>query len=216
MERACSLVRICFCQVRRQPAGEPVGAERFCLCSPSSSASGRRLDLPIPSSSGRCGSPLLAAPRRLAIMSARKIGGGRVLGRAPPQQQTTPSSSPFPKRHSSLLQASSTSPAALSPSASSLSLDSSASTSHTSHDTQIQNDHLGSRISLDHALTGGNVAVEAAAVSARLICPICSEEMVSTMGCLPRIPTKRRSGHSAAVKPVWPLILKHALRTKTL
>ena len=67
----------------------------------------------------------------------------------------------YPQRSSSLL----------SPTASTVSVSSSVSTSQPSSDAQ----DLSSRVSLDH--TGDNNAVGAAAGS-RLVCPICNEDMV--------------------------------------
>ena len=90
-------------------------------------------------------------------MSGRKLGGGRVLGNS---NSLSPAAAVVPKRNSDLL----------SPSPSSISLDSSASTSHTSTEPQ----DLASRISLDQ-YDGGSAA---AAASSRLVCPICNEEMV--------------------------------------
>ena len=89
-------------------------------------------------------------------MSARKLGGGRVLGSG---ASLAPA---YPPRNSSLL----------SPSASSVSVDSSVSTSQPSTDAQ----DLSSRISLDHS--EDNNASPAAVVQSRLACPICNEEMV--------------------------------------
>ena len=91
-------------------------------------------------------------------MSGRKLGGGRVLGSG---RSLSPAVAALPKRNSALL----------SPSASSVSLNSSASTSHTSTEPQ----DLASRISLDQ-FDGASAAATAA--SSRLVCPICNEEMV--------------------------------------
>jgi rabenosyn-5 len=85
------------------------------------------------------------------------LGSGRSL---------SPGVSPLPKRNSSLLNAT------VSPSASSLSLDSSASTSQTSP----ENQDIASRISFDQ--NGSSSAAAAIAASSRLACPICNEEMV--------------------------------------
>lgn len=92
-------------------------------------------------------------------MSGRKIGGGRVLGSG---RSLSPAVALQPKRNSSLL----------SPSASSVSLNSSASTSHTSSEPQ----DLVSRISIDQSDGAG--AIAAATAASRLACPICNEEMV--------------------------------------
>lgn len=90
-------------------------------------------------------------------MSARKIGGGRVLGSG---RSLSPA---YPPRNSSLL----------SPSASTVSVSSSSSTPPS---TDAQD--ISSRISLDQS-DGGNVA--AAAANSRLACPICNEEMVTLL-----------------------------------
>ena len=97
-------------------------------------------------------------------MSARKLGGGRVLGSG---RSLSPSAAALPKRNSSLL----------SPSASTVSLDSSVSTSQQSTDGQ----DLSSRISLDQSDGAGPAATTTA--SSRLVCPICNEEMVGSQ-CL--------------------------------
>lgn len=93
----------------------------------------------------------------LGTMSGRKLGGGRVLGSG---RSVSPV---YPLRNSSLL----------SPSASTVSVSSSAST-QPSTDPQ----DISSRISLDQS-DGGNPA--AAAANSRLACPICSEEMVTLL-----------------------------------
>lgn len=93
-------------------------------------------------------------------MSARKLGGGRVLGSG---KNLAPSAT-YPARNSSLL----------SPSGSTLSVSSSASTSQPSTDAQ----DISSRISLDQSETE-NAAT--AAASSRLACPICNEEMVTLL-----------------------------------
>lgn len=87
-------------------------------------------------------------------MSARKLGGGRVLGSG---RSLSPA---LPPRNSSLL----------SPSTSSVSIDSS--TSQPSSDAQ----DLSSRISLD--TSDDSTAAAAAAAQAKLVCPICDEVMV--------------------------------------
>ena len=93
-------------------------------------------------------------------MSARKIGGGRVLGSG---RSLTPAAAAYPQRSSSLL----------SPSASTISVTSSISTSQPSSDAQ----DLSSRVSLDHT-DERNIVV--AAAGSRLVCPICNEDMVSS------------------------------------
>ncbi|MCJ1378629.1 carboxypeptidase Y-deficient [Xylographa soralifera] len=95
-------------------------------------------------------------------MSGRTIGGGRVLGSG---RSLSPAVALQPKRNSSLL----------SPSTSSVSLNSSASTSHTSTEPQ----DLSSRVSLDQHDGAG--AVLGAASTSRLVCPICNEEMVTLL-----------------------------------
>ncbi|MCJ1282206.1 carboxypeptidase Y-deficient [Xylographa opegraphella] len=95
-------------------------------------------------------------------MSGRKIGGGRVLGSG---RSLSPAVTLQPNRNSSLL----------SPSTSSVSLNSSASTSHTSTEPQ----DLSSRISLDQH-DGAGAALGAASTS-RLVCPICNEEMMTLL-----------------------------------
>jgi rabenosyn-5 len=102
-------------------------------------------------------------------MSGRKIGGGRVLGSG---RSLSPAAAPaaivHPKRNSSLL----------SPSASTVSLTSSASTSHTSSEPQ----DLVSRISLENEVPGGIPdAIAAASAASRLVCPICNEEMMTLL-----------------------------------
>ena len=99
-------------------------------------------------------------------MSSRKLGGGRVLGSG---RSLSPSAAAYPKRNSSLL----------SPSASTVSLDSSLSTSQQSAETQ----DISSRISLDQS-DGASAAAAAAASSSRLACPICNEEMVGSQSIL--------------------------------
>jgi len=92
-------------------------------------------------------------------MSARKLGGGRVLGSG---RSLSPA---YPPRNSSLL----------SPSASTVSVSSSSST-QPSTDPQ----DISSRISLDHS-DGGSAATAATAANPRLVCPICNEEMVTLL-----------------------------------
>lgn len=91
-------------------------------------------------------------------MGSRKLGGGRILGNG---QSISPAAAVFPPRNTSLL----------SPSASSVSVNSSASTSQQSIDLS----DFTSRISLEQ--NDENSAAVAAAYS-RLVCPICNEEMV--------------------------------------
>ena len=90
-------------------------------------------------------------------MSARKIGGGRILGSG---RSLSPA---YPPRNSSLL----------SPSASTVSVSSSSSTQPS---TDVQD--ISSRVSLDHN-DGSNAATVVAA--SRLVCPICNEEMVTLL-----------------------------------
>ena len=90
-------------------------------------------------------------------MSARKIGGGRILGSG---RSLSPA---LPPRSLSLL----------SPSASTVSVSSSSST-QPSTDAQ----DISSRISLDQS---DGSTTTAAAASSRLVCPICSEEMVTLL-----------------------------------
>lgn len=92
-------------------------------------------------------------------MSARKLGGGRVLGSG---RSLSPA---YPPRNSSLL----------SPSASTVSVSSSSST-QPSTDPQ----DISSRISLDQS-DGANGGSPATAAGARLACPICNEEMVTLL-----------------------------------
>ena len=109
-------------------------------------------------------SPSLAPSRHelayLTDMSARKLGGGRVLGSG---KNLSPALSPLPKQNT-----------LLSPSASSVSLASSASAS--TPPTDNHDESLLARISVEHSSEAGNAA--AAAASSRLVCPICNEEMV--------------------------------------
>ena len=119
-------------------------------------------------------------------MSGRKLGGGRVLGSG---ANLSPSPSPLAKqrvpnaslqRNGSLQSDASLQPNAslLSPSTSTVSLDSSRASSTPPTDNLDQD--LASRISLEqgNALTSNGAAAVAAAGS-RLVCPICNEEMVS-------------------------------------
>lgn len=93
------------------------------------------------------------------IMSRRTLGGGRVLGN--PSALTTPS--PQPKR-------------VLSPTASSVSLNSQAA-SQLSTETQ----DLTSRISIENGES--SISAAPAAPGAELSCPICSEQMVCLFLC---------------------------------
>ena len=90
----------------------------------------------------------------VAMAARRSLGGGRVLGPAPP-----------PKPVAAIR-----SPAILSPSESSVSLSSQTSSTPIS----TENEDLTSRIALDEQGT----AQAAAAASSRMVCPICNEEMV--------------------------------------
>lgn len=89
-------------------------------------------------------------------MSGRKLGGGRILGNG---KSLAPPAPPAHQRSSSDL---------ISPSESTLSL----SSSGTSPLPEQIGQDLGSRVSLEN---GGGVT----AASSKLVCPICSEEMVS-------------------------------------
>lgn len=91
-------------------------------------------------------------------MSSRKLGGRRVLGNG---SELTPASAEYPRRSSSLL----------SPSASSISVTSSASTSQPSTDPQ----DLSSHVSFEHSDENNAASI---APSPRLACPICNDEMV--------------------------------------
>ncbi|KAK7887370.1 carboxypeptidase Y-deficient [Exophiala xenobiotica] len=100
-------------------------------------------------------------------MSKRTIGGGRVLGSGrtlgppiPPPKST----SPIP-------------PHVLSPSASTLSLNTSESGASTPPSSDPQD--IAARVSLDHG--GPDLAAAAAAAGDRLVCPICNEEMVTLL-----------------------------------
>lgn len=94
-------------------------------------------------------------------MSARKLGGGRVLGGG---QSLSTNVATFPQRNISFL----------SPTASSVSVNSSRSTSQQSLDPE----NLSSRVSLEQS-DDRNAAAVAAATS--LVCPICNEETVSSV-----------------------------------
>lgn len=98
-------------------------------------------------------------------MSRRTLGGGRVLGSGRSITPTVPPKSPTPL------------PAhVLSPSASSLSLNSASGIS-TPPSSEPQD--IASRVSLDHAVPDFNAA--AAAAGDRMVCPICNEEMVTLL-----------------------------------
>lgn len=100
-------------------------------------------------------------------MSRRTIGGGRVLGSG----RTLGPAAPPPKSTSPL-------PAhVLSPSASSLSLNTSESGNSTPPSSDPQD--IAARVSLDHGASGLSMA--AAAAADRLVCPICNEEMVTLL-----------------------------------
>lgn len=90
-------------------------------------------------------------------MSRRTLGGGRVLGSGKSLSAAGPQ----------------TKPRVLSPSASSVSLNSQASASQFSSETQ----DITSRISLENGDT--SISAAPAASGANLVCPICNEEMVS-------------------------------------
>ncbi|KIX04146.1 uncharacterized protein Z518_07700 [Rhinocladiella mackenziei CBS 650.93] len=100
-------------------------------------------------------------------MSRRTIGGGRVLGSvrtlgppAPPPKST----SPLPTH-------------VLSPSASSLSLNTFGSGNSTPPSSDPQD--IAARVSLDHGAP--DLPMPAAAATDRLVCPICNEEMVTLL-----------------------------------
>ncbi|KAH8694987.1 putative vacuolar segregation protein [Talaromyces proteolyticus] len=95
-------------------------------------------------------------------MARRVLGGGRVLGSGKNLSPATSTPSPQPKAH-------------LSPSASSLSLNSQASASQFSSEAQ----DLTSRISLDNGET--SISAAPAVSGSQLACPICSEEMVTLL-----------------------------------
>lgn len=102
-----------------------------------------------------------------SAMSKRTIGGGRVLGSGrtlgPPVPPPKPTS-PLPAH-------------VLSPSASSLSLNTSESEASTPPSSDPQD--IAARVSLDHG--GPDLSVAAAAAGDRLVCPICNEEMVTLL-----------------------------------
>lgn len=91
-------------------------------------------------------------------MSTRRLGGGRILGSG---KNLSPAAAALPPRTTSLQ----------SPSASSISVNSSVSTSTDPQD-------LNSRVSFDQIEDNGSPAAPAAST---LFCPICNEEMVYTL-----------------------------------
>ncbi|GAQ36810.1 vacuolar segregation protein [Aspergillus niger] len=99
-------------------------------------------------------------------MPRRTLGGGRVLGPANARSPSAliPSPQPSNPRHLTL-----------SPSASSVSLNSQASASQVSSEAQ----DLTSRISLENG--SASIPAAPAAAGAQLACPICSEEMVTLL-----------------------------------
>ena len=96
-------------------------------------------------------------------MSRRTLGGGRVLGSG---KSLSPAVPPAQKPHAHNLY--------LSPSASTLSLGSGVSTPPSS-----ESQDLTSRISVDHVDT--SLASAAAAADAKMVCPICNEQMVTLL-----------------------------------
>jgi rabenosyn-5 len=96
-------------------------------------------------------------------MSRRTLGGGRVLGSG---KSLSPAVQPVQKPQAQNLY--------LSPSASTLSLGSGVSTPPSS-----ESQDLTSRISVDHGDT--SLASAAAAAGAKMVCPICNEEMVTLL-----------------------------------
>lgn len=102
-------------------------------------------------------------------MSARKLGGGRVLGSG---KALAPPRPPQHQRTSDLI----------SPSASTLSLSSGESSGLATSPLPDRSQDLSSVVSLQN----GTTAV--AAASSKLVCPICAEEMVSTLDCSLRFP----------------------------
>lgn len=130
-------------------------------------------------------------------MSARKLGGGRVLGSG---KGLTPAAAGYPQRTSSLL----------SPSASTISVNSTASTSQLSTDAQ----DLSSRVSLDQRDETNNAAADS-----RLACPICDEEMVRMLqDVMVPYPVDALIGDAATTQQVtlkisWPLPVLMAVQT---
>ncbi|PGH23098.1 hypothetical protein AJ80_02872 [Polytolypa hystricis UAMH7299] len=98
-------------------------------------------------------------------MSRRTLGGGRVLGSGRSLAPAAPTPPPPPPKAARTL----------SPSASSVSLNSQTSASQLSSDTQ----DIFSRISLENG--GSSISRGAAAPGTRLACPICDEEMVTLL-----------------------------------
>ncbi|KAL8703298.1 MAG: hypothetical protein Q9201_003512 [Fulgogasparrea decipioides] len=92
-------------------------------------------------------------------MSARKLGAGRILGSG---KNLSPAAAALPPRNTNLQ----------SPSASSISVNSSVSTSTDPQD-------ISSRISFDHS--DDNNGPSAAPATSALFCPICNEEMVTLL-----------------------------------
>ena len=94
-------------------------------------------------------------------MSRRTLGGGRVLGSGKSLTPSTVAPAQRPNHH-------------LSPSVSSISLNSQTSTPPSSESQDII-----SRISLDHG--DSSIGSVSAAGTARMVCPICNEEMVTLL-----------------------------------
>ena len=103
-------------------------------------------------------------------MSRRTIGGGRVLGSG---RNTSPAVAPpaAPLKTASPLPAS-----VLSPSASTLSL---SSTAGSSTPPTLESQDIASRVSLDNGALDRSMG--AAAAGDRMVCPICNEEMVTLL-----------------------------------
>lgn len=100
-------------------------------------------------------------------MSGRTIGGGRVIGSGRslgPPPPPPKSSSPLPTH-------------VLSPSPSNLSLDTAGSGASTPPSSDPQD--IASRVSLDNG--SSHLTLAAAAAGGRMVCPICSEEMVTLL-----------------------------------
>ncbi|KAI9715568.1 MAG: hypothetical protein M1812_005872 [Candelaria pacifica] len=95
-------------------------------------------------------------------MTSRKLGGGRVLGSG---RSLSPAVPVQQKKH----------PGLPTPSPSTVSVSSQASRSQLT----VEDEDLGSRVSLDH--NGGSAAAGVAAASSKLVCPICNEEMVTLL-----------------------------------
>lgn len=110
-----------------------------------------------------------------SVMSRRTLGGGRILGSGKgltpgnPSSTTPKSPSPLPTH-------------VLSPSASTLSLDSSNNDSITPPSTDQDTLDLASRISIDqHGPSNLSNNMAAATAADRMVCPICNEEMVTLL-----------------------------------